>query len=47
MSVFAAFKKKEHFNVPNSQNIKTENEPSKEDTKPSEVPVDSPQPEAQ
>ena len=47
MSVFAVFKKQEHFKVPNSQYIKTENEPSKEDTKPSEAPVDSPQPEAQ
>ena len=46
MSVFATFKKKEHFKVPNSQYIKTENEPAKEDAKPSEEPVKSAQPEA-
>jgi hypothetical protein len=47
MSVFATFKKKEHFKVPNSQYIKTENEPNKEDTKPSEEPVSPAQSEAQ
>ena len=46
MSVFAPFKKKEHFKVPNSQFIKTENAPDKEDTKPSEAPVNPDQPEA-
>jgi len=46
MSVFATFKKKEHFKVPNSQYIKTENEPDKEDTKPSEQPVNPEQSEA-
>ena len=45
MSVFATFKKKEQFKVPNSQYIKTENEPNKEDTKPSEQSVNPAQPE--
>jgi len=39
MSVFATFKKKEQSKVPNSQYIRTENEPDKEDTKPSEQPA--------
>lgn len=39
MSVFATFKNKEQSKVPNSQYIKTENEPDKEDTKPSEQPT--------
>ena len=42
MSVFATFKKKEQFKVPNSQYIKTENEPS-EDTKPEEKPTEQPE----
>jgi len=46
MSVFATFKKKEHSKVPNSQYIMTENEPNKEDTKPSVEPVNPDQPEA-
>lgn len=47
MSVFAPFKKKTQFKVPNSQYIKTENEPDKGDTKPEEKPVNPTQPEAQ
>ncbi len=39
MSVFAPFKNKEQPKVPSSQYIKTENEPDKEDTKPSEQPT--------
>lgn len=39
MSVFATFKNKQQSKVPNSQYIKTENEPDKEDTKPSEQPA--------
>ena len=39
MSVFATFKKKEQPKVLHSQYIKTENEPDKEDTKPSEQPA--------
>jgi hypothetical protein len=46
MSVFATFKKKEHFKVPNSQYIKTENDSAKEDTKPSDQPVKPAEPEA-
>ena len=38
MSVFATFKHKEQSKVPNSQYIKSENEPVEEDTKPSEQP---------
>jgi hypothetical protein len=38
MSVFATFKNKQQSKVPNSQYIKTENEPDK-DTKPSEQPA--------
>jgi hypothetical protein len=45
MSVFAPFKKKEQLKVHNSQYIKTENEPDKEDTKPSEQPANPDQPE--
>lgn len=47
MSVFATFKKKEHSKVPNSQYIKTENEPDKGDTKPSEQPANPAAPEAE
>lgn len=39
MSVFATFKNKEQSKVPNSQYIRTGNEPEKEDTKPSEQPA--------
>ena len=39
MSVFATFKNKQQSKVPNSQYIKTENEPVKEDKKPSEQPA--------
>ena len=39
MSVFAAFKKKEQFKIPNLHNIKSAEQPDKEDTKPSEQPV--------
>jgi hypothetical protein len=46
MSVFAAFKKKEQFKVPNSQYIRTENEQDKEDAKPSDQPVSPDQPDA-
>jgi hypothetical protein len=46
MSVFAPFKKKEQSKVPNSQYIKTENEPDKEDTKPSEQSGTTAPPEA-
>jgi hypothetical protein len=47
MSVFATFKKKEQFKVPNYQDIKAEDEPDKEDTKPSEQSVSPAQPEAE
>jgi len=46
MSLFANFKKKEQFKVPNSQYIMTANEPTNDDTKPSEEPVNPTQPEA-
>lgn len=39
MSVFATFKSKKQSQVPNSQYIRTENEPVKEDAKPSEKPA--------
>lgn len=39
MSVFAPFKKEKQSQVPNSQYIRTENEPVKEDAKPSEQPA--------
>jgi len=46
MSAFATLKKKEQVMATNSQNIKTENEPDKEDTKPAEQPVSPDQPAA-
>jgi len=39
MSIFATLKNKEQSKVPNSHYIRTENEPVKEDTKPSEQPA--------
>jgi len=39
MSIFATLKNKEQSKVPNSQYIRTENEPVKEYTKPSEQPA--------
>jgi len=46
MSLFATLKSKEQSKVPNSQYIKTENEPAKEDTTPETKPVNPTQPEA-
>lgn len=45
MSVFATFKKKEHFKVPNSQYIKTENQSDEAETKPDEKPASPAPPE--
>jgi hypothetical protein len=46
MSLFARPKHKEQSKVPNSQYIKTESEPAKEDTTPGAKPVNPTQPEA-
>lgn len=47
MSVFATFKKQEKTNVPDSQYIRSEDEPDKKDAKPLEQPTTPAPSEAQ